>query len=130
MTWTWAQNSGTMYHDGELFGTGYSGKYTGKNNGAMQDVKDTGPLPVGLYHIGDAYSHPVLGPVTMNLTPDPSNVMFGRDDFRIHGDSIDNPGMASEGCIVLGHLYRAAISASDDKVLQVVADFKPQEADA
>lgn len=133
MSWIWSQRSGRMFHDGDLFASGYAGKYTGKNNPDMQDVHGTGPLPVGIYRIGDAYDHPHLGPITMNLTPDPANQMFGRDLFRIHGDSIDNPGFASDGCIVLNHGYRVAIDAaaqSADRLLEVVREYVPQKPEA
>ena len=123
--WTYYQRTGEMFHDGELFGKGYAGKYGGKNNPAMQDVILTGPLPRGIYRIGDAYTHSNLGPLTMNLTPDAANAMFGRADFRIHGDSIENPGFASQGCIVLNHGFRQAIddaAKSGDRMLEVKAE--------
>ena len=133
MTWLWVQKTGQMFHNGDLLGTGYAGRYGGKNNPAMQDIKMTGPLPCGIYRIGDAYTHPHLGPLAMNLTPDAANQMFGRDSFRIHADSVDNPGMASEGCIVLNHGYRQAIAdavAQGDRALEVVADYIPQAQEA
>lgn len=36
----------------------------------------------------------------MRLTPIPSNKMFRRNAFLIHGDSITAPGTASAGCII------------------------------
>lgn len=119
-----------MYRDGQLFAIGYAGRYGGKNNPAMQDVKETGPLPVGVYRIGDAYKHDDLGPITMNLTPDAANPMFGRKDFRIHGDSSEHMGFASKGCIVLNHGYRMAIADAatrGDRLLEVVTEYKAEE---
>jgi len=130
MGWIFAQRTGRMYHDGELFAVGYSGRYMGKNNPLMQNVKETGPLPVGIYRIEDAYTHPHLGPLTMNLKPDPANEMFDRSEFRIHGDSIESPGFASKGCIVLNHGYRMAINdaaRSGDRLLEVVEDYRVRE---
>lgn len=117
-----------MYRDGELFAIGYAGRYSGINNHEMQSVKDTGPLPVGIYRISDAYKHDHLGPITMDLKPDPANEMFGRADFRIHGDYLGDVGrLASKGCIVLNHGYRMAIAdaaSRGDRLLEVVADYK------
>jgi hypothetical protein len=45
---------------------------------------------------------------------------YGRDGFMIHGDSIANPGTASEGCIVLRRNERQAIWESNDHVIEVV----------
>lgn len=133
MSWIWSQ-TGRMYRDGELFAIGYAGRYGGKNNPAMQNVHEIGPLPVGIYRIGDAYNHPHLGPLTMNLTPDAANEMFGRSDFRIHGDYIGDLGqLASKGCIVLNHGYRAAIAdaaAHGERLLEVVADYKSEQPEA
>ncbi len=123
--WTYYQKSGEMFHDDDAFAVGYAGRYTGKNNPAMQNVPNTGPLPVGIYRIGDAYTHATKGPLTMNLAPDAANEMFGRDAFRIHGDSGEHPGMASEGCIVLNHGYRQGIADAvhgGDRMLEVRAE--------
>jgi Protein of unknown function (DUF2778) len=123
--WTYFQRSGDLFRDGTHFATGYSGHDAGKNNPDMQSVHDLGPLPVGIYRIGDSYDHPALGPLTMNLTPDPSNEMFGRSEFRIHGDSIKDPGTASHGCIVLPHEVRAYIAGhldGDERLLEVKSD--------
>lgn len=130
MPWVYSQTDGKMYHDGELFATGYAGRYGGKNNHAMQNVPDIGPLPCGIYRIGDGYDHEGLGPLTMNLKQDVANEMFGRDFFRIHGDYLgDLAKMASKGCIVLNHGYRVAINAAaqqGDRQLEVVERFVPQ----
>lgn len=87
----------------------------------MQTEPLIGPLPQGAYTIGPVYDHPRLGPVTMNLTPDPTNVMFDRAYFRIHPDAIAHPGAASEGCIVQSRPVRERIAASEDHRLSVVA---------
>jgi hypothetical protein len=84
----------------------------GRNLPNMQNVSKIGPLPRGIYTIGPAYNHPKLGPCTMDLTPDKGNQMFGRDAMRCHGDSIENPGTASEGCICLPRVARLYISAA------------------
>ena len=61
------------------------------------------------------------GPFVLRLTPAPTNEMFGRDGFLIHGDSIEHPGSASHGCIILPRAIREAIAKSDDDTLHVVA---------
>jgi hypothetical protein len=38
----------------------------------------------------------------------------------IHGDSINHPGDASEGCVVLSRAVRQTIAASGDTDLEVV----------
>lgn len=86
----------------------------------MQDVPETGPLPRGLYKIGRAYTHPKLGPIVMNLTPDVKNEMFGRSAFRIHGASAEHPELSSEGCIIQAKYVRIRIDMDDDKDLEVV----------
>jgi hypothetical protein len=129
--WTFEQKTGRLFADGGiLVGTGYAGTGKGRNNPAMQDVIDVGPLPCGYYTIGPAYEHPKLGKVTMNLTPDPSNQMFGRDDFRIHGNNAEDD--ASEGCMVQGRSVRERVNTSTDKRLRVVAEIvaPPSVADA
>lgn len=105
-------------------GTGYSGMdiptAMGKNNPAMQDVPDVGPIPEGLWKIGSAFDSQIHGPVCMRLTPAHGTDTFGRSGFLIHGDSFEHPGEASEGCIVLGRMLRLAIVGSGDDLLQVV----------
>lgn len=99
--WTYEQSTGRLLHDAREVWIGYAGKGEGLNNPAMQDVKNIGPLPQGLYTIGMPYAHEHLGPVCMNLEPDRHNLMFGRGDFRIHGDNWKLDKSASEGCIVM-----------------------------
>lgn len=67
--------------------------------------------------------HPRLGACVIVLIPDEQNEMFGRGDFRIHGDS-RTPRMASEGCIVLGRAPRNEMAKSADRNLKVVAKIE------
>jgi hypothetical protein len=118
---TYQQSTGKVFAgDGSLLGIGWSGQEAGKNNPAMQDVANVGPLPRGRYTIGAAYHHPKLGPVTMDLTPDPANEMFGRADLRIHGSKEGDPEHSSEGCIIQERPEREVIAASSDRDLIVV----------
>lgn len=116
--YTYSQKTGVLLWNGCFMGCGYSGAPAGKNNPAMQNVKDVGPIPRGKYTIGPAFDAPVQGPVTMRLAPDPANEMFGRGGFLIHGDT-EPPGFASLGCIILPHAIRAAIATNRDDELLV-----------
>lgn len=117
--WNYEQTTGRISHDGNFVGIGYSGNSTGKNNPDMEEVQAVGPIPRGQWHIGPVYDHPHLGPVVMNLTP-VGHDAHGRTAFRIHGDSSQHPGEASDGCIVASRAIREQIALSTDKVLYVV----------
>ncbi|MGK3131451.1 tlde1 domain-containing protein [Pantoea sp. C8B4] len=56
----------------------------------------------------------------MRLQPAPSNVMYGRAGFLIHGDSVAHPGGASNGCIVMPLNIRHKIWSSGDRQVEVV----------
>lgn len=121
MSWIYEQRTGRMYGpDDVLVGVGYSGAGDCKNNPVTQTMHNRGPLPRGIYYIGTAKNTVTHGPFVLPLTPDPSNEMFGRDGFLIHGDSVIHPGTASEGCIILSRDVREAIAISGDKDLQVI----------
>ena len=121
MTWTYYQASGKLSHDGTDIGEGYSGAGDGKNNPDMQEVHNVGPLPRGEYTI-NAPQHTVThGPYVLPLTPNPANEMFGRSGFLMHGDSVVNPGTASEGCIIMPRHIREQVWSSDDHSLTVAA---------
>jgi hypothetical protein len=122
MTWTYFQKTGAIYYGDTFVDRGYSGHGDGKNNPSMQGVKNFGPIPAGVYRIGNLRNSQSVGPDVMDLTPDAANEMFGRDCFRIHGDSIKEPGTASHGCIVLPLITRRKIAASGDRELVVVGD--------
>jgi hypothetical protein len=85
----------------------------------MEGVPFMGPIPKGLYSIGTPRNTSNRGPYVLDLTPKGHNAL-GRSEFLIHGDSIKNPGKASEGCIILPKLVREKIANSGDKVLKVV----------
>ena len=118
--WTYEQLTGRILQDNQLVGVGYAGSPQGKNNPDKQEVSQVGPLPRGTYTISAPQNSPHTGPYTLDLTPDPGNQMFGRADFRIHGDSIEHPGTASEGCVITARSIREHIWTSGDHELQVV----------
>lgn len=121
MSWTWKITSGSLLNQNSItVGHGYAGHGEGLNNPAMTDTPDVGPLPTGKYKIGAEMHDAHVGIYALPLTPDPSNEMFGRSAFFIHGD---NPGLnhtASDGCIILSQVIRRDIagSADDDLVVE------------
>ena len=98
-------------------GTGYSGHGVGLNNPDMQNVRDVGPIPQGIYDIGGATT--TRGPLTLPLTRQGTDT-FGRDSFRIHGDNSSDNQSASKGCIILRRSIREQINNSGARVLRVV----------
>lgn len=117
--WTYSQPTGELNHDGVFVGTGYSGTGVGRNNPAMQDVPNVGPIPQGVYSIGTERADPRLGPCIMPLSPASVTAAFGRSGFFIHGNNrADN---ASHGCIILGPAIRQQIASSPDRDLSVTA---------
>jgi hypothetical protein len=85
----------------------------------MQNVPKVGPLPEGLYTRGKLVPQSHLGKDAIELIPAPSNQMFGRSDFYLHGDTTPS-GKASEGCIIQPHDVRMEFNSSDDDQIQVV----------
>jgi hypothetical protein len=109
--WTYKQSNGFLVNgNGTHRATGYSGHGEGKNNPAMQEVHDVGPIPRGIYDIeGEPFDSPKHGKYCLRLKPRPENEMYGRDGFLCHGDKIGAPGTASEGCIIMGPDVRKEI---------------------
>ena len=123
MPWTYVQQTGHLYGpNNKLVAIGYSGHGSGMNNPAAQDQHAIGPIPCGLYDIGDPLDPPDhLGPLAMPLGPAAGNEMFGRSSFFIHGDNASLNHSASDGCVILAHGFRQQIADSDDGELRVVA---------
>jgi Protein of unknown function (DUF2778) len=105
---------------GEVLGKGYSGFGEGKNKPDAQAESNVGPLPRGLYTIAEPHDDAHVGPYAMRLTPLTDTNTFGRSDFLIHGDSVQHPGQASHGCIIMPRSVREAIWASDSHTIEVV----------
>jgi len=122
LKWTFKQSTGELFNpEGQVIARGYSGFGPGKNNPAAQTERNIGPLPQGDYLIGSAYDSQTHGPYVLPLISDPKNEMFGRSAFLIHGDSKENPGQASHGCIILTRMIRVLIGTSNVRELQVIA---------
>ena len=106
---------GNIYHGDVLKGGAYSGFGEGKNNPLMQDWPDEGPIPEGHYTVGVIYDHhPQLGDYAIELIPDATNNMYGREGFFWHGDSRSHPGSASHGCIISSRALRETFVESGD----------------
>lgn len=119
-TWTFEQSTGLLFDpSGNRVACGYAGRDAGKNNPDMQDVKGIGPLPRGMYVASAPVDDQVVGKYAMRLTPSPTNEMFGRTSFFLHGDSAENPGLASHGCIVASRAVREKFWLSGDHNIQV-----------
>lgn len=118
--WTYSQSSGKLSRDGILIGAGYSGLGPDKDDPATENVHNQGPIPRGIWAIGEAHADPELGPCVMALTPVLETETFGRSGFFIHGDSLAHPGSASHGCIVLDRNVRNAIASWGDHALTVI----------
>jgi hypothetical protein len=116
--------------DGTHVATCYAGGNEGQNlegvnNHAMQNVKSIGPLPCGLYRIGDVIQQSHLGPFAIPLIPDAANEMFGRGGFFFHGDTKEMNQSASKGCIIGPRSVREEVYASPDDQIQVVENYVP-----
>lgn len=122
LTWTYNSATGGLYHNGTYIETGYAGHGAGVNDPSMQSISRVGPLPTGRYTIGPQYYSPNTGRATMALTPAPTNQMYGRSAFRIHGDNSQRNRTASEGCMIFNRDIRDQIANSGDTDL-VVEDF-------
>jgi len=119
MMWTYKQSTGELIDpSGRNYGNGYSGgncgqNPEGKNNPLMQNVQCIGPIPQGKYRVGEPVEGSHLGPYALPLIPYPDNQMFGRSRFYMHGDSMEDPGAASEGCIIMPRITRETVYNSD-----------------
>jgi hypothetical protein len=126
MSWSYESSTGRMTKEGVgILATGYAGNGPGKNDPALQNVHNVGPLPEGWYTIGEPRDMPVLGPYALPLIPDADNEMWNRGEFFCHGERKEGPiGLASDGCIVLPLFARERLWQSGDHRLQVVAELE------
>lgn len=113
--------AGRLSIDGNDIGPAYSGAPGSVDDPTQEAVVAHGPIPEGLWTIGEPATVQKLGPYAMALTPVAGTETFGRSAFFIHGDNGAHDQSASEGCIVAGPLIREAIWADPDHMLSVVA---------
>lgn len=124
--WVYRISSGELLHDGadglKLYGTGYSGYGAAKNDVNACNQAGIGPIPLGVYWIGESFESDHSGPNTMRLIPvTPGVNVFGRSGFELHGDARSHPGFASHGCICIGPEPRARVAESHDRLLVVMS---------
>jgi Protein of unknown function (DUF2778) len=123
--WLYAQKTGTLWRDGKQAASGYSGCEEGKNDPAMQAVPDVGPIPQGKWTIvGPPINTRHHGPYVLRLQPALATNTFRRNGFLMHGDSIESPGCASRGCVIMSRAVREEVWNSGDGDLEVVAEFE------
>jgi hypothetical protein len=128
--WTYAQKSGDLSQNGQHVATGYSGFDNGKNNPAMQAIANLGPIPQGEWTIvGPPVNSPDHGPFVLHLQPANGTNTFGRSGFLMHGDSIESPGCASHGCIIMPRAIREQVWNSGDTDMEVVPALATQDTD-
>lgn len=120
--WKYSQSTGELTSPaGSSVGHGYSGHGDGVNNPALQNVEKVGPIPQGLWSIGQFfYDIGGKGPIVAHLTPMPETNTFSRSGFMIHGDNEELNHTASEGCIILPRGIRQMMEVSLDRSLLVV----------
>ena len=119
MPWTYKQSTGELSHNGVVARQGYSGNGAGKNNPDYQMMRGVGPIPQGVYDIGTPHTSSHVGSYAMSLTPQPGTDTFVRSAFYMHGDSVQHPGTASEGCVIMDHDTRVRVWTSGDRELRV-----------
>jgi len=96
--------------------------YNYQNQTASQSLKNAGVIPVGMYYITAITTS--KGPLTFVLTDDPNQDMYGRDNFRIHGDNSSKN--ASRGCIILSKSDREILAkafAEAEKLKEYITVF-------
>lgn len=120
MPWTYKVNEKKFYQNGKFkFSAQYAGAVGYKDNVEFECIKDKGPLPRGTYRIEHPTDVGSTGPYSLPLTPLTAASMCHRNSFRIHGDSLRDPGTASKGCIVAEREIRRKIWDSGDRELIV-----------
>jgi hypothetical protein len=123
MSWTYQQSTGIMRNPrGGIAGIGYSGCGAFKNLPCAQTLANEGPIPQGLWDILGPPEYTLEhGVYVLRLQPYIDTKSFSRDDLRIQGDSVDNPGNGSKGDVVMPFVVRREIWESNDYILQVIA---------
>ena len=116
---TYSQKTGLLSKDGKALGYGYAGKGPGLNSPDHESVKSTGPIPCGLWEMGQWIPKSHLGPWVVALRPIGGQNVFGRGGFFIHGDNKKGDYSASEGCIILSRNLRDLIRNSGEKKIVV-----------
>jgi hypothetical protein len=116
---SYSQKTGLLSNEGVALGYGYAGRDKGLNNPDYEMVKNTGPIPVGVWEFGIWHNSAEFGPIVCYLRPVGGQNVFGRGGFMIHGDNKKMNYSASEGCIILSRNLRIKIRDSGEKQIVV-----------
>lgn len=120
----YSQSTGLLYiedFDGNraALARGYSGFGGDQNDPDAEGKAGRGPIPRGIWKIGDPVHHIRLGPIAIPLVP-VGHDAYHRSGFFIHGDNGRGDKSASTGCIVLNRPTRECIRAlTGIRVLEV-----------
>lgn len=106
---------GFIWINGEKIGPAYSGAPGAVDDETRAAERETGPIPAGIWAIGEPVDKQELGPFCLPLTPVPGTQTFGRSAFYIHGDNAAHNQTASKGCIVAARDIRERINADPDR---------------
>lgn len=118
--WVYSQKTGLLTN-GTLSSHGYSGHPPYVNDPAAQHLHCLGPIPRGFYDMVELIEGQTKhGPYVIRLQPHAENDMGERAGFLIHGDNIEKPGHASDGCIIQPRVGREAVWQSNDHLLEVI----------
>lgn len=112
----YVQRSGRLLYGGSacawLIARCYAGAADGRNNPAVEHVRDIGPIPVGHYWLQRRFNPNFAAP-SFFLDPEEETAaklaVYGRSGFYIHGDN--RTGTASRGCIIVERRSREWIEA-------------------
>ncbi len=119
--WIYEQRTGRLRHNDTSVATGYSGFGPAKNDPLRQHEAGLGPIPQGAYSLGAVEEEGPHGPVAIHLLPLTGTETFGRSAFMVHGDSVEYPGGASHGCIIVPRKVREAMADGRDRLLVVLS---------
>jgi len=88
----------------------YSGTGAGRNNPAMQGIRNTGPIPQGTYNATGVANtlNGLNSPNVIRLEPAAGTDTLGRDTFRMHGNNRAND--ASQGCPIVPPATRSVLA--------------------
>jgi hypothetical protein len=116
--WSYHVASGRLFNGGFEVEKGYSGHHDAANRPELEHVRAYGPIPRGLWRLGQMIDHPRLGPVSIPLMP-VDHQAHGRSGFYIHGDNRHRNRTASSGCIILGRSTRLRLARSEQRLIVV-----------
>lgn len=103
------QDAEGVFH---LVTNGYSGVPSYRNDPAMVDMTDRGPIPPGRYAVAQSNYSMKTGPMTFRLAM-LDGQDYGRSGFAIHGDNRDHT--ASHGCIILNRVVRLGLQQAQHR---------------